>query len=133
MNEFREKQREYRGAGVNRCNIDLLRGGHRIFEFPETLLGPNQRKPYYVTIYRASKPKEAELYAIDLRDQLPVIGIPLRSDDEDIPIALQPLLDRVYATSRFPVIYDRPCEPPLDPEDAIWAAQTLASAKTKQA
>jgi hypothetical protein len=131
MNEFREKQKEYREAGVNRCDIDLLRVGRRLFEFPESLLNPDQRKPYYVTIYRAHKPNEAELYAIDLRDSLPAIGIPLRPDDGDIEIALQPIFARGYRNARLKITYDGPCEPPLDPEDAAWAAQILANAKLK--
>jgi hypothetical protein len=127
MRKFEEKQDDYRRAKVSRVNIDLLREGHRFFEFPARLLKPTQVKPYYVTIYRADKPGECEFYAIDLRDPLPTIGIPLRLQDADVKLELQPLLDHVYRTGRFPIDYDEPCEPPLEGEDAAWARELLTS------
>ena len=125
MRKFEEKQEDYRRAKVSRVNIDLLREGHRFFEFPARLLKPDQVKPYYVTIYRADKPGECEFYAIDLRDPLPIIGIPLRIEDRDVQLDLQSLIQHVYHTGRFPVDYDEPCDPPLKGEDATWARELL--------
>ena len=36
-------------------------------------------------------------------------------------LALQPLLERVYANGRFPIRYDAPCDPPLPAAEAAWA------------
>ena len=125
MRKFEEKQEDYRRANISRINIDLLREGHRFFEFPAQLLKPEQVKPYYVTIYRANKPGECEFYAIDLRDPLPVIGIPLRAEDRDVHLDLQPLIEHVYRTGRFPIDYDEPCDPPLKGDDATWTRELL--------
>jgi hypothetical protein len=124
--KFQEKQKEYRDARVNRVEIDLLRAGRRLFDFPMRLLSPAQRTPYYVTVYRGSKPNQCELYAIGLREALPVIGVPLREGDPDVPLDLQPLIEHVYRTGRFPIDYRDPCDPPLDGTDAEWSKALLA-------
>jgi hypothetical protein len=126
MVQFRRKQDEYRHARVSRVEIDLLRDGRRMFEFPERCLAAEQHKPYYVTVHRGHKTGEAELYAIDLRDPLPVIGIPLRNGDPDVPLALQPLIARVYRNGRFPIDSTEPCDPPLKGADEEWARKVVA-------
>jgi hypothetical protein len=125
MRKFQEKQAEYRRARVSRVEIDLLRDGRRPFEFPERLLQSEAGKPYYVGVYRAGKPGQCELYAIDLREPLPVIAIPLRANDADVMLDLQPLIEHVYRTGRFPIDYDDPCDPPLEGDDAAWARDLL--------
>jgi hypothetical protein len=131
MVHFKRKQDEYRSARVNRVEIDLLREGRRMFEFPQRFLLDHQLKPYYVTVHRGHRAFEAELYAIDLRDRLPAVNIPLREREDDVPLELQPLLNKVYANGRFPIDYDEACDPPLDGEDATWARE-LIRAKGKQ-
>lgn len=129
MAQFQRKQREYRAAGVSRVEIDLLREGRRLFNFPALSLGPQLQKPYYVTVCRGWKPGECEVYAIDLREPLPVINIPLRSEDVDVQLDLQPLMEHVYRTGRFPIDYNEPCDPPLDPELAGWARECVEQNK----
>jgi hypothetical protein len=121
MSQFQQKQKEYRSARVNRVEIDLLREGRRSFDFPIGLLSSSQRTPYYVTVYRGDKPNQCELYAIGLREALPIIGVPLRPGDADVPLDLQPLIEHVYRTGRFPINYTDPCDPPLVKEDADWS------------
>ena len=62
-----------------------------------------------------------------LRDPLPPIGIPLRKHDADLPLELQPLIDRAGAAFR-PFDYDADLDPPLPGDDAAWAAQRLTAA-----
>lgn len=123
--QFKSKQSEYRTGRVNRVEIDLLRTGRRLFDFPQRSLAPEQDKPYYVLVYRAHRPGECELYAIDLREPLPVIDIPLRAADPDVALDLQPLIRRVYRNGRLRIDYAQPCDPPLDGADAEWAGQLL--------
>ncbi|HZL36332.1 MAG TPA: DUF4058 family protein [Tepidisphaeraceae bacterium] len=127
MAQFQRKQHEYRAAHVSRVEIDLLREGRRLFDFPSRLLRPELHKPYYVTVYRGYKAHECEVYAIDLREPLPVINIPLRANDADVALDLQPLMEHVYRTGRFPIDYDDPCDPPLDDELAVWARERVAA------
>jgi hypothetical protein len=130
MQQFQRKQEEYRRAHVSRVEIDLLREGRRMFEFPSRLLSADQVKPYYVTVCRGSRPGECELYAIDLREPLPVIAIPLRQPDADVVLDLQLLIEHVYRTGRFPIDYDDPADPPLEGDDAEWAREWLAKRAT---
>lgn len=131
MIQFQRKQSEYRNARVNRVEIDLLRDGRRLFDFPLGQLPQQQQKPYYVTVYRAAREGECEVYAIDLRETLPVIAIPLRPADEDVWLDLQHLIARVYRNGRFPIDYDEPCDPPLVGDDAVWAKEMLAGRATR--
>jgi hypothetical protein len=123
MTQFRRKQDELRSARVNRVEIDLLRAGRRLFEFPPQML--SDEKPYYITVHRGNQPRMAEVYAIDLRDRLPMIEIPLRPGEAGVRLDLQPLLDRVYRSSRFPIDYNLPCEPPLTGIEAEFAASLV--------
>ena len=97
-----------------------------MFEFAERLLKPELRKPYYVTVHRAERPDTAEIYAIDLRDRLPAVNVPLRAPDPDVALDLQPLLVRVHRNGRFPIDYRAPAEPPLADEEAKWAKDIVA-------
>ena len=126
MEKFRLKQAECRSAGISRIEIDLLRSGRRVFEFPIHYLKPEQIRPYYVTVHRSDRPNEAELYTIDLRDRLPIVLVPLRPGDPDVRLDLQPLVDHVYRAGRFAIDYTQPCDPPLTGKDEIWAQEIIA-------
>jgi hypothetical protein len=125
MTQFRRKQQEYRSARVNRVEIDLLREGRRMFEFAPAVLTLGKDKPYYITVHRGDRPLSAEIYAIDLRDRLPVIEVPLNPGEADVLLDVQPLLDRVYQNGRFPIDYALPYKPPLNAMDLDAARSVL--------
>lgn len=124
--QYEQKKFEFRSAKVGFVEIDLLCRGHRTFEFPQRLLTPSLVKPYYVIVRRPGRVNQWELYALDLREALPAIDIPLREGDPDVALSLQPLMDRVYRNGRFPIDYAQPCDPPLEGEEATWAAELTA-------
>ncbi|OQY98690.1 MAG: hypothetical protein B6D41_02180, partial [Chloroflexi bacterium UTCFX4] len=80
-----------------------------------------------VSISRAEKRHEAELYPINLRQRLPRIGIPLLSPDPDVTLDLQAVFERCYENGAYGdlVNYKRPPKLPLDAEDVEWAATLL--------
>jgi hypothetical protein len=94
-----------------------------MFEFPPEMIA--DAKPYYICVHRAEKPRSAEVYAIDLRDRLPVVEVPLRAGEAGVKFDLQPLLDRVYRNGRFPIDSTKPCDPPLAGVEAGFAAEIL--------
>jgi hypothetical protein len=120
--QFKKMQSDRRGAKVNRIVLDLIRGGERVFEPP---IGLRDRTGYFVVTYPGDRPHESNILAIDLRDPLPVIGVPLRPGEPEVPVALQPLMDRVYRSGRFPIDYRIPPEPPLEGDDAVWAKSLI--------
>ncbi|MCF7963620.1 MAG: DUF4058 family protein [Pirellula sp.] len=96
--------------------IDLLRGGPRL---------PINDLPacdYCVTVFRKANAPKVEAWPIGLRDELPVIPVPLKGDFADAKLDLKALLDRVYDAAGYEdYLYESFPEPPLDQTDAIWA------------
>jgi hypothetical protein len=130
LQQFRAKRAELVASGVNFLEIDLVRAGDW-----RGLLAPHRCPPRSVTTYRATArvpddPAAAYLYPIPLRSPLPDIKVPLRRDDPEVKLALQPLVDRAYANGRYArrLDYNRPCDPPLAGEDAAWADELLRKA-----
>lgn len=67
-----------------------------------------------------------EFWPIALQDRLPVIPVPLRKNDRDVGLDLQPLIDRVYENGRYDgTDYTRDPEPLLTGDDATWAQELL--------
>ena len=63
-----------------------------------------------------------------LQERLPIINIPLREMDNDVPLDLQTLIDQCYRNGRYDDLDYRVAPvPPLDREDAAWADQLLRS------
>jgi hypothetical protein len=61
-----------------------------------------------------------------LRLPLPRVPIPLRQEEAAIRLELQSLIERVYvAGGHDDVDYSIPPVPPLDVQDALWAAEQV--------
>jgi hypothetical protein len=82
---------------------------------------------YYVMVSRCEERPRVDLWPIRLRERLPQIPIPLRHDDPDASVDLQPLLDAVYDAAGYEdYIYRGTPQPPLHPEDATWAQERIS-------
>ena len=102
--------------------IDLLKGSPRLpfLDLPEC--------DYCVTLFRKPNASKAEAWPIGLRDELPVIPIPLNGDFPDASLDLKTFLNRVYDAAGYEdYLYASPSEPPLSQSDASWAASILGS------
>lgn len=120
------KRRRLRAGRVNTVEIDLLRDGPRLIPGPPWHLSPARRTAYGVGVWRTTRSDEYAFFRAPLRERLPVIPIPLRRTDPDLPLDLQPLLDRCYRNGGYEdTDYRRPPEPPLDAEDEAWADALL--------
>jgi hypothetical protein len=55
--------------------------------------------------------------------------VPLADPDPEAPLDLQAALEQVYAQGSYDlrVLYDRPCEPRLRPDDQRWADERWAA------
>ncbi|MBX9581931.1 MAG: DUF4058 family protein [Gemmataceae bacterium] len=117
------KREEYFGAGVNLVEIDLLRTGSR----PPTGDPDPPGGDYLVLVSRADDFPEAAVWSFTVRQPLPVIPVPLKPEDDDVPLPLRPALDRAYADAGYAdrIDYSKPPVPDLRPEDAEWAADLL--------
>jgi hypothetical protein len=118
--QYLAKQTELLSSTANLVEIDLLRGGPRM---PWLDMPPCD---YCAVVSRVEERPRAGTWPIHLRQRLPVIPIPLRSDDQDVKLDLQEILNRVYDAAGYEVyIYTAEPDPPLAAEDAAWAKAFL--------
>jgi hypothetical protein len=131
-NEYRKKRSELSKAKVNMVEVDLIRQGSWR-ELLAPLVAPARAESEYRVISRRARGKaRAELFPISLRARLPIIPIPLREGDVDVPLDLQKLVDQVYANGRYDrTRYTLELDPLLGAEDAAWADELLRAAGKK--
>ncbi len=126
---YRQKQRDYLHSGVNLVEIDLLRSGSHVVSVPCEDLRPADDTRFIVCAHRAARPGWHEVYRCPLKNRLPVIRIPLRATDRDVPLDLQPLVDRCYELGRY---WQEDCQnnplPPFPEGEAGWVAEQLKAA-----
>ncbi len=122
------KQREVMRSKASLVEIDLLRGGSHVVAVPEVNADRVGKYDYLVcTSAVADRGKRFVLYPTALRERLPRVAIPLKSADEKVTLALQPLIDRVYEAGEFfdRLDYDKPCFPRLRHADETWARDQI--------
>jgi uncharacterized protein DUF4058 len=130
LEPFLQKRGELLAGGVHFVEIDLVRAGSW-----RALMRPGTCPEEAVSVYRAvvrtagSRPG-GYLFPIPLRQPLPEVPVPLRTGEEPVKLALQPLLNAVYDDGRYDqaLNYSRQLEPAMDPEDAAWADELLRKA-----
>jgi hypothetical protein len=96
--KYLQKRRERREGRVSLVEIDLVRTGTRPLPVPLGSLPLAYRTPYQIWIRRGWELLRVEIYRASLRERRPVIRIPLRQTDADVPLDLQALIDECYRT-----------------------------------
>lgn len=114
-------------AGVHTVEIDLIRGGIGARDVRE---GNWPKEPCQISLIRAYESSLTEVYPCPLRQPLPVFAVPLRRQDPDLVLDLQPLIDRCHRRGRYALL-DYQADPPgpLSSEDLLWAREILAGAE----
>ncbi len=116
---FARKQQEIFGSDANWVEIDLLRAGQRHGGDPRVDAHCQAKGyDYVVVVSRAQRRRPAftlDLYGFTVRDPFPVVGIPLRAPDPDVPLSLDQVFVRAYDTGPYRKIIDY--DAPLDPRD----------------
>ena len=130
LQAFKAKRARLLESEVNFVEVDLIRAGDWL-----ALLQPHQPLKETVSLYRVTTrlPKEPEavyIYPIRLQDRLPATVVPLRQKDPEIRLDLQAHIQHAYVSGRYDrrIDYKKPCDPPLDPQDAAWVDQLLKAA-----
>ncbi|HWE02919.1 MAG TPA: DUF4058 family protein [Tepidisphaeraceae bacterium] len=130
ISTFVEKRDELLAGGVNFVEIDLVREGdwRRLLGQPCPV---KAESTFRAAIRVPGTPPAVYLHPFPLRQPLPPIKIPLRDSEMPCELALQPLVDQAYRNGRYDrtIDYDRPCEPPLEDDDAVWAKGLITSPK----
>ncbi len=122
LSKYRDKRRRLRQAHVHILDIDLLRRGQRPLAHPR--MSPHA---YRVTLSRAAEPF-ADVWTMRLQDPLPVVPIPLRAPDADVPLDLATALATIYDRAAYDLSlnYREPPPPPsLSDEEQAWVQQQI--------
>lgn len=119
---YQRKRQSLLLGGINLVEIDLLRGGQKM-----PMLDPWPDSAYTLLVARARKAQACWVWPASFQEPVQAIKVPLAKPDPDVPLDLQPLLDKIYQTSHYErsIDYTRPLTPPLSPEDAAWCRQRL--------
>jgi hypothetical protein len=118
---LRKRQGLLLGA-ANLVEIDLLRGGQRL-----PMLDPWPNSPYTLLVCRRERAPYCRIRPAHFQRPLPSLSVPLTAPDPDVPLDLQPMIEAIYARSRYhrDIDYSRPLTPPLTAEETTWLAQQL--------
>jgi hypothetical protein len=123
LTEYRRKRERLEEAGVHLLEIDLLRRGERPLAYYPQL----SSTAYLATLTRAQANSMA-FWPIPLQAELPVVAVPLREPDADIPLELGPALSTIYDEAVYELSIDYsqpPPPPPLSPEDTTWLQECI--------
>jgi hypothetical protein len=114
-------------SDANLVEIDLNRFGRHTLAFPLVRLKPAIRTPYMACVRRATGPGKAEVYPMPLWKRLPVVKVPLRPDDADVPLDLQALVEQCYRNRAYEgtLNYAVDPDPPLLGAEKDWAERRL--------
>lgn len=121
--QYKRKQREARESGIHLLEVDLLRYGNHVVYVPKAVLEESGPYDYLVTLAHAEHPLEYRFWRIGLRDTLPALAIPLTADVAPVPLDLQSVFDTCYDEAGLgdAIDYSREPDPPLTPENTVWA------------
>jgi hypothetical protein len=120
---YDRKRRELLRSEAHLLEIDLLRAGRR-----PSLATPLPPAPYFVFLSRVERRPQIDIWPLTLRDPIPLLPVPLRIPDGDVPIDLGRALHEIYRDARYDLRIDyrqNPPPPELPPEELRWLDQFL--------
>ena len=126
---YKKKQRACLLSNTSLVEIDLIRSGESVIAVPESRLLHRVGTHGFVCVYRGGDFWQRELYPCPLRQRLPAISIPLRLEDKDVVLDLQPFIDRCYELGGYwQGDYRSDPSPPLQPDEIEWLDGCLRAA-----
>ncbi|MEN0051713.1 MAG: DUF4058 family protein [Bacteroidota bacterium] len=117
LKAYREQRERLHYSGVHLLEIDLLRLGKRAIIHPYL-----PQSHYLISLVRAAS-WHTDLWAIDIKDALPTISIPLKTGDDDVLLNLGKALDLLYERSSYQYSIDyaeTPPPPTFSAEEQTW-------------
>jgi hypothetical protein len=120
---LRKRQALLLGA-ANLVEIDLLRGSQRL-----PMLDPWPDSPYTVLVCRTERAPRCSVWPAHYLRPLPTVHVPLAKPDPDVALNLQPMIDAIYARSRYSrnIDYAKPLAPPLAATETAWLEEKSAN------
>ncbi|XHX78401.1 MAG: DUF4058 family protein [Stenomitos frigidus ULC029] len=114
---YTRKRHQVLASLTHLVEIDLLRGGQ-----PLPILGTT-RSDYRILVSCSHCRLSAQLYAFNMRQEIPSFPVPLKSGEAELLLPLQGVFEKVYERGRYylAIDYTTHPQPPLAPKDATWA------------
>ena len=132
---YEEKQREVLESPAHLIEVDLLRGGKRLFPYPELFAVADRLDCDYLVLLNKNSQRQDRwidytLFPIDLRKELPCVPVPLGGEEPPVPLDLQVAARQAYLEGpyRRMIDYAAPPEPPLSDQDLGWARGLIEKA-----
>jgi hypothetical protein len=132
---YLQKQKEVLDSDANLIELDLLRTGDRLLanlSLQDQVARLDPSPDYLVLVNRAwlrvGDALAYQVFAVLVTEPLPCIPVPLRQGQEEVPLDLQFVFNRVYESGpywRGAVDYEQPPQPPLPDNQAAWAVERV--------
>lgn len=132
---YLNKQREILSSDANLIELDLLRNGERLLPnlFLRDVLARLEPAPDYLVLVnrfwqRLGGDLGVQVFPVLVTEMLPVIPVPLRHEEPEVPLDLQFVMNRAYDSGpyrRGAIDYNQPPAPPLPENLHSWAEQRL--------
>ena len=99
--QYEEKRQAVLNSLTHLVEIDLLRSGE-----PMALTTGNIESDYRVLVSRGHQRPQADLYAFNLADEIPLFPLPLKAEDMEPTVDLHTLLGQIYHRAGYSVAID---------------------------
>ncbi len=125
LKEFRKRRLEFLSSSAHYMEIDLLRIGKR---YP--VVGTLPSVPYFIFLSRVNQRPRVQTWPIPMTEPLPVVNVPLLSDDADVSLDLELAWSTIYELFSYSEMVDHKYPPvvPLTLDQKEWANECLLRA-----
>ncbi|ETX01189.1 MAG: hypothetical protein ETSY1_08380 [Candidatus Entotheonella factor] len=128
LGKYREKQRRLREAGVHLLEIDLIRRGQRPAKTGAVVTDHDIFDAHYLTTLVRGGASSLEAWPVNVQEPLPVVAVPLRPPDHDVPLDLAAVLTTIYDEAGYDLSIDynqNPPPPEFNAQTCEWMRQHL--------
>jgi hypothetical protein len=121
--QYEQKRQRVLSSQTHLVEIDLLR------QWPPMPFSGGAQSHYRILISRSERRPQADLYAFNVTEPMPTFPLPLLPGDEEQPVDLKGLMDRIYEEGSYDLRLSYADLPPpaLSAEDAAWVRQQLSA------